>query len=885
MKKILLTIALLSSGASAFGAPSDERGLLPEVRMDSTNENENERRAIQTELMITRAETKAIESLQNILKRKKGGPEEASLLHRLAEMYMRRARTGRFFDLNQDSKNLKLSTFPIPPEKGLDWIRKGSAVYTDIERRFPSYVEMDSIYFNNAFAHQQLGKIRDAEVLYQRLIDKRPNSPLFPDAAVALGELAYDQRRFGLALGHLALVEKYPESRVYTYALYKSAWAHYNLKDSNQGVQKLLAVVKACPPGLEGGTDNRSRQNLRREALRDLSIFVGDTMAGKDLYPFFAKITTEEELGNSMLDLTKIYMSHARYKDLNSFLDEFHEKHEKNPHRVKTFLSLVEANEALKARPKVLDALRAAAQECRPDSKWRMSQDEETLTGSCRHAFRTRSNEIAVKWYGTWQKNKNHQEFSSLTEQALKIVLDNEDASNPDLNSRFAYAELLFQLGRFEEASQNYNLTAEKVSNPSLAEQEAKKLAAKKPKSAKKSEDEELLPAVFDRVHEADYGALFAMEKAIEKKKTPLLEATRKDLAQTYLKRHPKGAHAGEVTLRMAAVLYEEQDLVGSRKWLDPLLAKQYGRELQVKAEDLALDILNLKKDYKALSAQAKDFAGRESDEKRRTSLKKIEVESGYSILQEDIKTMPKDRAADRLKSFAGDHKGSNLSVEALFQSAALDFMEGRGLSAVQSVEAFAEAAPKDPRLLNAWKESVKAAAEAGEMEKAAKLLQVLAEKEPKLRSEHLENAADFLLMEGRTKDARGIYNLLLPNAPGDSRSRLYTKLLETFKAEGRGDSNEAEVRRLEGLVLSQNLEPFATRILNRRAQELLKSGKRAEAFEAARKIMSREAPAELRAEARLIQARILEDEFVSQSVKSSREDRFAMVLGMSTLR
>ena len=60
------------------------KGLLPEVSLDSNNEDKNTEKAFQSELMITKAENKAIESLTRIITKKKGAPDEADLLFRLA---------------------------------------------------------------------------------------------------------------------------------------------------------------------------------------------------------------------------------------------------------------------------------------------------------------------------------------------------------------------------------------------------------------------------------------------------------------------------------------------------------------------------------------------------------------------------------------------------------------------------------------------------------------------------------------------------------------------------------------------------------------------------------------------------------------------------------
>ncbi len=97
-KTSLLLLSLVST-TQAFSAQESTKGLLPEVKLNSDNEDKNQETAFKSEVLITKAENKAIESLTQILKKKKGSPDEADLNYRLAEMYMRRAKSGRFFDL------------------------------------------------------------------------------------------------------------------------------------------------------------------------------------------------------------------------------------------------------------------------------------------------------------------------------------------------------------------------------------------------------------------------------------------------------------------------------------------------------------------------------------------------------------------------------------------------------------------------------------------------------------------------------------------------------------------------------------------------------------------------------------------------------------------
>lgn len=343
MKSVLL-VAMIASANIAYAKPApNTKGLLPEVRMGN-NESENEKKAFTSEVMITRSENQAIEALQSIIKKSKGARNEADLWYRLAELYMRRSKSGRFFDLHQNTPLMKFSAFPVANEKGSVAVKRAIKIYAKIEKDFPKFAQMDSVLFNNAFANQQVNQVTASQNLYRKLLSQFPKSPLVADGNLAIGELLYDQGRFEESLSHFLAVEKFPEARVYSYGMYKAAWAYYNMRDSDNGIKKLVTVVKKNPP-LENGEVPNNRHNLRREALRDLTIFIGDTYQPNELYSFFKKITTSEELGTSMIDLAKLYQSHSRHKELDIFLGEYINKNPNGPEVVRAHLFIVDAKD------------------------------------------------------------------------------------------------------------------------------------------------------------------------------------------------------------------------------------------------------------------------------------------------------------------------------------------------------------------------------------------------------------------------------------------------------------------------------------------------------------------------------------------------------------
>jgi len=845
-----ILIAGLVATQPSFAKKADGKGLLPEVRIgEGGNETENDKKALTSEILITRSENKAIESLQKLIKSKKpGSPENADLLYRLAELYMRRSKSGRFFDMNVNNPVLQKSSFPIPNEHGSDAIKRAVAIYTKLEKEHPNFKDMDAVLFNNAFAHQQIGKGTEASVLFNRLVDKFPKSPLIADGTLALGELLYDQGKFQPALDQFLKIEKMPKSRVYSYGMYKAAWAYYNLKDSDNGIKRLLTVVKTNPPLQEGETPT-NRHNLRKEALRDLTIFVGDSYPADKLYSFFEKITQNNELGPSMIDLAKLYESHSRQKEMGVFLGEFIDKNPSNPYLVKANLYLVDSYEDLKQRDKVITHLQAASELCKANSAWRATQKPEDAAEYCEKDFRHNSLEIAKKWWEIWLKNKQNVAFSDLTQKSFRLILENEDTTKPDVKTHFALAELLFQLGKYDEASQEYKFVGDRAQEPTLQ-------------------------------HDANYGALYAIEKSLEKskEKDPTKEAARKELATNYLTKHPNGKYAQNVRFKMGHIAYEENNFPEAEKWLTQIATSNKDPELKKKSEDLMLDMLNMKKDYAGLQKLSKRIIASGANDDRKKSMNKIMEESSFAEIQEVAKGADPVLAARKLIDFAKDHETSPMAKDALWQALSLLYANGRQFEAAELSLQYAKKYPTDKKTVDGLKDAARSYAEIGQLNKAAETLKMIADMDKKTAKANIELAADFLRLEGHIKESRDMYNNLMKDADKKNQARLILKIMATYG----GKTNHPEYQNLQEKILAINMEPYATQILMERAEKLYSTGKKTAAFDAAKKIMARSISNEDRAPARLIQAQVLESELAQQSVKA-KMDKFAMVLGMKT--
>ena len=298
--------------SEAKAAPKGKANLpLAELKLVEGDEKGNDLKSLKAELMVARAEAQAVKQAQMLIKKHAGTPMEPDLHFRLAELYMRRAKTDRFFEVHRESETIvKLAPRIAKESSSRATITKAAETYGMIQKKFPQFPQMDLVIYNHAFARQTLGQEKDAENLYLQLVAKHPNSFLVPDAHLALGEIVFGRNQFPAALAHFDAIKAYPKSRVYPYGLYKAAWTHYNMRDAARGLKKLEEVVAFGKYVAANKID--ARLDLRKEALNDMTLFFEDVFPSKEAFAYFKEQAGAQEVGPILLRMGNLYERHSR---------------------------------------------------------------------------------------------------------------------------------------------------------------------------------------------------------------------------------------------------------------------------------------------------------------------------------------------------------------------------------------------------------------------------------------------------------------------------------------------------------------------------------------------------------------------------------------------
>ncbi|MES2964254.1 MAG: tetratricopeptide repeat protein [Bdellovibrionota bacterium] len=855
------TALLVSVQPDAFAKKkSGEFGVEKQLRFKAGDEKGNEVKALKTELLVIKSEKRALDQLLKLERKYKNTRMEPEILSRLAELYMRRARSERFFEVHKNSDQVAVFAPTLVKEASeAGEIRKGIAIYKRIEEKFPNFRQMDLVKFNHAYAHQQLGELDKAEKLLGTLIKDHPTSPLVPDAYLAIGEINFGRRDFKTSLENFRAIRRYPQARVYPYGLYKAAWALYNMQRTDEGLKQLEDVVAFGRKVAEQNLD--SKLDLRKEALGDMALFYSDVKKADEAVLYFKTQAAELDPVPYIMRLVELYNRHSSFKEIEAVLKDVIEQFPNSPTIAQAHEELMWNYERMKNRGHagtqlaVFDAWCEAQVEKLPRAK-----KGEVATHECQAKIIEASRKLSGKWHALWKKQGGPDDLAVSSEKVYSVYLKHATLKEAELPTvRFAYSELLFALGKFRPASENYAMIEDYQLKGVKVEQKVS--------------------------HDAAYGAIYGLEKANGNKWDDKDEKAFQVFADNYVKRHPQGQYAFDLRFKRAFIAYEKERYDEAAPqfkkigWSD-VPAGVAGADKIQKSQDLYLDILNVKKDYRAIKEAAKILMTKSgSDIARSQHVEKVYREAYFSEIQQTEEKGDLQGAVDAYKKFALENTQSELAPKAWWNASQLQFRLGDAQGGANTCFQMHNLFPKAGNGKDCLTQAAQTFEAMARLDLAAKVLLNLAEVEKDKQSHWREIAADFFALSGDQDRAVEMYQALADGAKGGKRLALLEKMASI--ARETGDSKA--VAKLEAVYSSEGIEPQASRLIVEQAEQAFEKKDYNKAFNLSKKIISRDSlPKDLLARARFVQASVLEDEYRRQSVKT-RVDRIGIVLAIKT--
>ena len=863
-------VILIFTSILAFQAPQValakkkpvETGIVDQLRLKAGDETGNETKSLKTELLVLSSNKKALEQLLKLKKKYANSNKkmEQEVLYRLGEAYMNRARNERFFEIHKGSDQV-LSFAPqlVKDASESTQVKEAIKTYITMQEKFPRFYKLDVVIYNTAYAYQQIGDVKNAEAQLTKLIKEHATSPLVPDAYLNVGELRFLARDFNGALENFKAIRKYPNARVYPYGLYKAAWAYYNMQDAESGLKQLEEVVAFGRRVAMEKLD--SKLDLRKEALGDMALFYSDVRKSPEAVKYFQVQASELDPIPFIMRLVDLYNRHSSYKDIESVLKEVLKTFPDSPSAAQAHEELAWNYERMKQRTQASEQLASFDQWCDKlvQDQPKPKKGQTVVAPECLNKITEASKKLSVKWHALWKKQGGPDDLVVSAEKTYRLYLKHAGANDAELSAvRFSFSELLFARNNFREASDSYAMI--------------EGFAAKGAKIDAKV------------AHDAAYGAIYSLEKATADKWSDLDEKRFATLSDSYVKRFPKGQYALDLRFKRAFIAYEKERYDEAAPQFKAIGWADVGTgttsEKVQKSQDLYLDILNIKKDYKGIKEAAKTLLDRKPEGTRITAVEKIYREAYFSEIQQMEEKGDLNGAVEAYKKFALENTASELAPKAWWNASQLQFRIGDAQGGANTCYQMHKLFPKSTNGRDCLTKAAQTFETMGRLELAAKVLLNLALVETEKQDKWREVSADFFALSGDKDRAVTMY---LKLADDRKNKKEQVELLDKAASLARDGGDMKTLSSIEARFSREGIEPQASRLIVEQAEQAFEKQDFTKAFNLSKKIIGRDGlPKELSARARFLQAEVLADEYRRQSVKA-RVEKVGMVLALKT--
>ncbi len=417
----------------------------------------------------------AISLLKGFLGSNPSGEGKAEGMFKLAELLWEESRRQYLVDMDRYDRQLEgcredKSGCRKQPEEPRIRLDEAAKYYKEILTEFPDYRRADLILYLVGFAAKEDGKEDDALAYFKTVIDKYPQSPLYGDAWMQVGEHFFAAQQWANARSAYDNILSHPDSPTYDLAMFKSAWCDWKLGDPDTAARKFKIVLDLAVEAEKAGNSElvRRRSNLRDEALEYLVVvFTEDkTISAKEVFDFLASIGGEKYSRDILIKVADSYSSQGEYEraaDSYRFLVNM------DPDAIaaaawqrKIIDTWSSAGDNASARTE----LKVLVDTYGPESAWAKKQHNRDALARSLEATETLARQTAVNLHADAQvqekrdKKPNVQAYTEAAD-AYGVYLgafgSGKGASPESAELRFYRAQILyFKLGKLEEAGDEF---------------------------------------------------------------------------------------------------------------------------------------------------------------------------------------------------------------------------------------------------------------------------------------------------------------------------------------------------------------------------------------------------------------------------------------------
>jgi TolA-binding protein len=368
----------------------------------------------------------------------------------------------RIADLNLEAEPLVQTDAAISSatSRAADSIK----LYRQVLELYPDRSDNDMVLYQLARAYEHNGQPEASLATLARLVHEYPDSGYALEAHFRRGEILFVQQDYRAAeQSYAAVIAAQETSPFYRQSLYKSGWCYFKQSLFSEALDNFLALLDLELQGTTSSGERLAtlapaRRELVSDTLRVTSLSFSYENATDAIARYFSRQSPREYEDLLYESLGQLYLQQERYSDAARTFESFAELHPLHSQAPRFQMRVIETYEQGSFPTLVLQAKQDFVERYQLQGNYWQHHDSRdsaqvleylrlTMTDLSRHyhaqAQRTHKQEYynhAIHWYRTF----------------LGSFADTGEA--PQMN--FLLAELLFESGDFQSATQEYVHTA-----------------------------------------------------------------------------------------------------------------------------------------------------------------------------------------------------------------------------------------------------------------------------------------------------------------------------------------------------------------------------------------------------------------------------------------
>lgn len=675
---------------------------------------------------------------------------------RLAELYVEKSRLIEYrvqTEYDEALRKFQAGETKVKPNLNLaasqEYNKKAIQLYEYFLRDFPKDPKVDQALFFLGYNHFELGEEGKGKGYYEQLTKQFPDSPYIDESNFALGEFHFEKEKWKEALGYYTKVAANKRARLFSFALYKSAWCNYKLgqvKPALVLLERVIKVGRVAKGSKDDSAGGVSRIRLATEALKDLVIFYAEVGTAQGARSYFERVAGEKNSFN-LIEKLAYYYADTGNRDGAKFL--FEEMIELKPSAPKAYdyqYQIVSMYAASGNNQVFKEELYQWISSYGPDSAWYQANSKnKELVAKASQLIETTLRNYILQQHQTAQ-NSRAQYSQKLAQSGYELYFTTfKDGAKLD-EMHFFYAELLFDMQDFERAAYHYNWVSENAAKSKYYEKSTlnavlaleKKLPT--PEQIRKIVGTSSEPIEFDKV-------LKGFERA----------------SLTYTQAFPQGDNTVPIKYKLASLYYYFNHFDKALALFGEIIAKHPKSQYAEFAANLTLDIYNLRKDYAGLEqAGLKILAVPElANSAVGAQVKSILQRANFKKAQDLEGTKDYYKSAQAYEAFARGNPNSDLAFTSYY-NAAVNYERGGDLFKALSMYGVVLASKSDKNeglKKNASKFAAVLYEKTGQYAKAADAFEGYAH-----RNEKDKEAINFYYNAAVIRDGMNFYQAALNN-------------------------------------------------------------------------------------------------------------------------